>query len=187
MLIGLGWGWESLLHPLSPSKPMHTHMQEYTCFLFTAQRSSSSWFLARPPFPNVPVCMSRIGKGTTNTCGALVPSSWKVRGRSASSLCPPESPVQLELCQPGLQPQPAAGSPRIWHYVKWGWTHLANEHSLALFLWALFSIGSFFWIRSFCPTVQSGKPQVSLQRHDRVLYPIKPLLSFHSFQLFQDK
>lgn len=125
---------------------------------FRAQRSSSSWFLARPPFPSVAICVSQIGKGATNTCGALVPPSWTVRERCASSLCAPESPVQLELCWPGQQAQPAAGFPRIWHYLKWSWTHLANEHSLALFLWALFSIGFFLLIRSFCPVVQSGKP-----------------------------
>lgn len=78
-------------------------------------------------------------------------------GRCASSSCPPESPVQLELCWPGQQAQPAAGFPRIWHYLKWRWTHLANEHPLPLFLWALFSIGLFFLIRSLCPIVQSGK------------------------------
>lgn len=119
----------------SLSVQTHAHTHAGTHMLsFTAQRSSSSWFLARPPLPSVPVCVSRIGKGTTDTCGALIPSSWEVRGRSASSWCPPESPVQPELCQPGPQPQPAAGSPRIRRYVKWGWTHLADEHSLALFL-----------------------------------------------------
>lgn len=76
----------------SLSVQAHAHTHAGTHMLsFTAQRGSSSWLLARPPFPNVPIYVSLVGKGATNTCEDLVPSSWGVRGRSASSLCLPES------------------------------------------------------------------------------------------------
>lgn len=75
MLIGLGGERKSLLHLLSPSKSMYTHMHEYTCFLLQQRKAVTASFLARPPFPNVPVCMSQFGKGAINQCGALFPSS----------------------------------------------------------------------------------------------------------------
>lgn len=140
MLIGLGWGWESLLHPASLS--MHTHMQEHTCFLLQHTEAAAAGSWQGSPSP---VCVSGTGKAATNPCGALVPPSWEIRGRSGSS--------GSSWCAPGaLCSQNFAGLPRTWHWVKWSWTHSANEYSLPLFLWVLFSTGFFFFflIRSFC-------------------------------------
>lgn len=73
----------------------------------------------------------------------------------AKPMGPHESPVQPKLCSAGQQQRQKRLPPLGYGIIiKWS------------ILW-LFSISLFFWIRSFYPTFQSGKHQVSLQRDMR--------------------
>lgn len=172
MLIGRRGGRKSLLHLLSPSKPMYTDMHKYTCFILQQRKAVTASFLARPPFPSVPVCMSQFGERETNQCGALFPSSWgedlpaSPKGFTVSlwadSVGSHKSPKQPKLCSAGSSKRVLPVGCGI--IIRWRGTHLANEHPVALFLWTWFSVSLFFWIRSFYHAFQIGKQQVSLQR-----------------------
>lgn len=74
MLIGLGGGGGEQEIITSSSLPIQ--VRAHTCAgthtrSFTAEESSRSRFSV----PSGPVCVSQFGKGTTNKCGALLPSS----------------------------------------------------------------------------------------------------------------
>lgn len=133
---------------------MHTHVHK--CISFAAGKSSDRYFPGKAACPRCAVCLSRFGQGTTNKCRALFPSS---RGKIHRPL--PRVSPRAAAAPRGSNARVPVGCGII---MKCRGTRSANDHPVALFLWTVFSISLFSWIRSFYPTFRSGKQQVSLQR-----------------------
>lgn len=149
-------GWDGnhyFIFSLPPSPC--THMCT-NAFLLQQGKAATGTFLARPPVP-----------GVLFACHGLAKEQ-----QINAVLCflLPEGKIHRPL--PRVSPR-AAAAPRGSNarvpvgcgiIMKCRGTRSANDHPVALFLWAVFSISLFSWIRSFYPTFRSGKQQVSLQR-----------------------
>lgn len=169
MLIGLGaaGGGMEIIISSSLSLQAHAHTCAQTHFFYSREKQ---WQVVLWQGRLSPVCLfachSLAKEQQINVLCFLLPE--EKRGEDPAS--PPEGftpSSRSSAWQQRQQRQQRALLVRCGVIVKCRGTCSANDHPGVLFLWTVFSIGLFSWIRSFYPTFWSGKQQVSLQRDMR--------------------